>query len=118
MLLLLLLIHTLMLVARVDGNRVVKVADFGLARFIVEKEYYRPIDRQRALPIKWMALESMTDEIFTTKSDVVRNNCIQALLCTNLGVVSSVLWPILDQKYKSRGHHLVMGKIVKFRIIK
>ena len=56
---------------RVDGNKVVKVADFGLARFIVEKEYYRPIDRQRALPIKWMALESMTDEIFTTKSDVV-----------------------------------------------
>jgi len=55
----------------VDGNKVVKVADFGLARFIVEKEYYRPIDRQRALPIKWMALESMTDEIFTTKSDVV-----------------------------------------------
>ena len=70
--------NALMLVNRVDGNRVVKVADFGLARFIVEKEYYRPIDRQRALPIKWMALESMTDEIFTTKSDVVR---ITAFFC-------------------------------------
>ena len=41
MLLLMLMIHSLMLVdVRVDGNRVVKVADFGLARFIVEKEYY------------------------------------------------------------------------------
>lgn len=54
----------------VDADRVVKVADFGLARFTVEKEYYRPIDRHRALPIKWMALESMTEDIFTTKSDV------------------------------------------------
>jgi len=63
---------------RVDGNRVVKVADFGLARFIAEKDYYRPIDRQRALPIMWTALESMTDEIFTTKSDVVR---IRAFFC-------------------------------------
>jgi len=56
---------------RVDGNRVVKVADFGLARFTEEREYYRPVDRTRALPIKWMAIESMTDDIFTTKSDVV-----------------------------------------------
>lgn len=49
----------------------VKVADFGLARFTEEKEYYRPQDRTRALPIKWMAIECITDEIFTTKSDVV-----------------------------------------------
>jgi len=67
------MIYTLViLVDRIDRDRVVKVADFGLARFIEEKEYYRPIDRTRALPIKWMALESMTEEIFTTKSDVVR----------------------------------------------
>jgi len=58
-------------VDRVSRNLVVKVADFGLARFIQEKEYYRPIDRTRALPIKWMAIEGMTEEIFTTKSDVV-----------------------------------------------
>jgi len=67
---------TVTLVDRVDGDRVVKVADFGLSRFTVEKEYYRPIDRQRALPIKWMALECMTDEIFTTKSDVVGTTAI------------------------------------------
>jgi len=66
------------LVDRVDRNRVIKVADFGLARFTEEKEYYRPIDRTRALPIKWMAIESMTEEIFTTKSDVVSKIAINA----------------------------------------
>ena len=54
------------------------MADFGLARFTEEKEYYRPIDRTRALPIKWMAIESMTEEIFTTKSDVVSKIAIRA----------------------------------------
>jgi len=67
------------LVNRIDRNHVIKVADFGLARFIMEKDYYRPIDRTRALPIKWMALESMTEDIFTTKSDVVRIILLQAV---------------------------------------
>ena len=67
----------MILVGRVDSNRVVKVADFGLARFTEEKEYYRPIDRTRALPLKWMAIESMTEEIFTTKSDVVSTVAMQ-----------------------------------------
>lgn len=56
---------------RVDQNRIVKVADFGLARFVFEKDYYRQTDRLRKLPVKWMAIESMTEEIFTPKSDVV-----------------------------------------------
>ena len=65
---------------RIDRRQVVKVADFGLARmFSQEKEYYRPIDRKRALPVKWMAIESITDEIFTTKSDVVGRRVSQAL---------------------------------------
>ena len=86
------------LVVRVDGNRVVKVADFGLARFTVEKEYYRPIDRQRALPIKWMALESMTDEIFTTKSDVVRTDrvfrlCLVRETCIDQMALYLWSWP-------------------------
>jgi len=49
----------------------VKVADFGLARFVFEKDYYRQTDQLRKLPVKWMAIESMTEEIFTPKSDVV-----------------------------------------------
>jgi len=76
-------------VDRVDRDRIVKVADFGLARFIEEKEYYRPIDRTRALPIKWMAIESMTEEIFTTKSDVVSK--IQPLSEKNDTILSSLV---------------------------
>jgi len=87
------MIYTLViLVDRVDRDRVVKVADFGLARFIEEKEYYRPIDRTRALPIKWMALESMTEEIFTTKSDVVRKIVLQAVFRAICLLVYDCYW--------------------------
>ena len=56
---------------RVDSDRLVKVADFGLARDIYEKEYYRIEDKTRPLPVKWMALEAIEAQKFTTKSDVV-----------------------------------------------
>ena len=54
-----------------DKNTEVKVADFGLSKDLYEKDYYSSIDRKRKMPIKWMALESLEDYIFTTKSDVV-----------------------------------------------
>ena len=48
-----------------------QVADFGLARDIYEKEYYSPAaPRSAKLPIKWMAAESLTQQKFTSKSDV------------------------------------------------
>ncbi|XP_036595395.1 macrophage-stimulating protein receptor isoform X2 [Trichosurus vulpecula] len=54
-----------------DETFTVKVADFGLARDILDKEYYS-IRRHRhaRLPVKWMALESLQTYKFTTKSDV------------------------------------------------
>ena len=50
-----------------------KVADFGLSRELYEKDYYssKDLDRKGKMPIKWMALESLEDFVFTTKSDVV-----------------------------------------------
>ncbi|XP_078057058.1 tyrosine-protein kinase receptor UFO-like [Mustelus asterias] len=51
-----------------DSMRVC-VADFGLSRKIYSSNYYR----QRAvskMPVKWMAIESMAELIYTTKSDV------------------------------------------------
>ena len=54
----------------------VKVADFGLARCLYQKEYYSSREHKGKMPIKWMALESLEDLIFTTKSDVVSNNNI------------------------------------------
>lgn len=50
-----------------------KVADFGLARDVYDKEYYSVHNKSGVkLPVKWMALESLQTHKFTTKSDVVR----------------------------------------------
>ena len=53
------------------GRRsIVKIADFGLTRVVPPgKGYYRLMHTLK-LPIKWMALESMVDKIFSTKTDV------------------------------------------------
>lgn len=49
------------------------MADFGLARGVLDKEYYSVQQHRHArLPVKWMALESLQTYKFTTKSDVVR----------------------------------------------
>ncbi|XP_078399325.1 macrophage-stimulating protein receptor [Cetorhinus maximus] len=54
-----------------DESYVVKVADFGMARDVLDKEYYSIQDHRRAkLPVKWMALESLQTQKFTSKSDV------------------------------------------------
>ncbi|XP_036389774.1 macrophage-stimulating protein receptor-like isoform X1 [Megalops cyprinoides] len=54
-----------------DESYTVKVADFGMARDVLDKEYYSVQDQRKAkLPIKWMAIESLQTQKFTTKSDV------------------------------------------------
>ncbi|KAI9559132.1 hypothetical protein GHT06_015921 [Daphnia sinensis] len=50
-----------------DG--VVKVADFGMARKMYYSDYYEK-KGQGLLPVKWMAIESLTDNIFSSQSDV------------------------------------------------
>lgn len=43
-----------------------------MARDIYDKEYYSIQDhKQVKLPVKWMAIESLQTQKFTTKSDVV-----------------------------------------------
>ena len=83
-----------------DEDRVMKIADFGLARNIHEEDYYRKTTDVRIyqcpcefcyvifpdnflfcfqiwcflfqgrLPVKWMALEALIDRVYTTQSDV------------------------------------------------
>ncbi|KAM6169791.1 macrophage-stimulating protein receptor [Rhynchocyon petersi] len=54
-----------------DESFTVKVADFGLTRGILNKEYYSIQQHCHArLPVKWMALESLQTYKFSTKSDV------------------------------------------------
>ncbi|XP_055325409.1 tyrosine-protein kinase receptor torso-like isoform X2 [Sitodiplosis mosellana] len=50
-------------------DKTVKIADFGLSRDIHEDNFYQKRTAGR-LPIKWLALESMTDKKFTSQSDV------------------------------------------------
>ena len=56
---------------RIDDMGTVKVADFGLSRDTYERDYFHSKDKKGKLPIKWMALESLQNLVFTSKSDVV-----------------------------------------------
>lgn len=53
----------------VGPNLEVKVADFGMARVVQEKDYYR-IAGRAVLPVRWMAPESLIYGIFSSASDV------------------------------------------------
>ena len=46
------------------------VADFGLSKKIYSGDYYRQ-GRIAKMPVKWIAMESLADRVFTVKSDVV-----------------------------------------------
>lgn len=48
---------------------VLKIADFGLARDINVRDYYRK-DSAGCLPVKWMAPESLFLHVYTSQSDV------------------------------------------------
>ena len=46
------------------------MADFGLTEDMYQRKYFRQESNVR-LPIKWMAIESIHDMVFSEKSDVV-----------------------------------------------
>ena len=63
---------------RIDENFVIKVADFGLSEDVYARNYFRQ-GRQGEdgeapvkLPVRWMAVESLNDGVFSEKTDVVR----------------------------------------------
>ena len=64
-------------VARISTDGVIKVADFGLSEDVYMKNYFRlkaNTDSQKTqikLPIKWMAIESIHDGLFSEMTDVV-----------------------------------------------
>ena len=63
---------------RIDKDFVIKVADFGLSEDIYARNYFRQgkqgEDREAPvkLPLRWMAVESLNDGVFSEKTDVVR----------------------------------------------
>ncbi|NXS47233.1 MERTK kinase, partial [Balaeniceps rex] len=50
-------------------DMMVCVADFGLSKKIYSGDYYRQ-GRIAKMPVKWIAIESLADRVYTTKSDV------------------------------------------------
>jgi len=60
---------------RVDERGDVKVADFGLSRELLLRDYYRSDGSGTTpVPVRWLAPESLEASVFTTMSDVVRIN--------------------------------------------
>ena len=61
---------------RIDIHFVIKIADFGLSEDVYAKNYFRQSgsDKSIKLPVKWMAPESLSDGVFSEKSDVVGFN--------------------------------------------
>jgi len=53
----------------VTEDRVMKIADFGLARDVHNIDYYKKTTDGR-LPVKWMAPEALFDRVYTSQSDV------------------------------------------------
>jgi len=52
-----------------DENLSAVVSDFGLSKQIYSQNYYRQTHIKK-MPVKWMAIESLGDYIFTSMSDV------------------------------------------------
>ena len=47
----------------------IKIADFGLARAVHNKDYYK-VGGASVLPVRWMAPESLLFGVFSSASDV------------------------------------------------
>ena len=65
---------------RIDNNFVIKVSDFGLSEDVYARNYFRQNRMEEGdgsqvkLPVRWMALESLNDGVFTEKTDVVSDS--------------------------------------------
>ena len=60
---------------RIDQHGVIKVADFGLTEDMYVQNYFRRDKSEEGseekVPIRWMAPESIENDIYTESTDVV-----------------------------------------------
>ncbi|VDM98011.1 unnamed protein product [Thelazia callipaeda] len=88
------------LLTKKDTGRIVKIADFGMARDIYRQDYYRKGGRAM-LPVKWMPPEAFLDGIFTVKTDV-----------WSFGVLMWEIFSLGYMPYPGRNNQEVMSLIV------
>jgi len=65
---------------RIDKHFVIKVSDFGLSEDVYTRNYFRQNrigegdENSVKLPVRWMAVESLNDGVFTEKTDMVNDS--------------------------------------------
>lgn len=88
----------------VGANNVAKIADFGLSRDIYQDNLYKKTGTGK-LPIKWLAVECMSHQIYTFHSDVWAYGILLYEIVTLGGtpypsVESEKLMSVLQQGYR------------------
>ena len=74
-------VHVKIFFCRISLNFVIKVSDFGLAVNLGTKHYFRQDKNTMIkLPLRWSAPESISDFLFSEKSDVVSQTCTLILI--------------------------------------
>ncbi|XP_023245090.1 vascular endothelial growth factor receptor 1, partial [Copidosoma floridanum] len=82
-------------------NNIVKICDFGLAKTLYKDENYKK-QCDGKLPIRWMAIESIRDGVFSTMSDV-----------WSFGVVLWELFTLGEIPYAGVGFEVMYQKLVR-----
>ncbi|XP_023246383.1 vascular endothelial growth factor receptor 2-like [Copidosoma floridanum] len=82
-------------------NNIVKICDFGLAKTLYKDENYKK-QCDGKLPIRWMAIESIRDGVFSTMSDV-----------WSFGVVLWEFFSLAEIPYLGVGFEVMYQKIIR-----
>ncbi|XP_076382328.1 vascular endothelial growth factor receptor 1 [Megalopta genalis] len=82
-------------------NNVVKICDFGLAKNMYKEEIYKK-KSDCPLPIKWLAIETMRDQIFSTQSDI-----------WSFGIVLWEFFTLAETPYPGMETEIVYQKLIE-----
>ncbi|XP_035713152.1 uncharacterized protein LOC110856673 isoform X2 [Folsomia candida] len=88
----------------ITKTKMCKISDFGLTRDIYVDDAYKKKSKDR-VPVKWLAPECLTDELYTSKSDVWAYGILLWELTTMgsspyPGIQTEHLYPLLDSGYR------------------